>query len=500
MELILQSQSIKNAKSKTLVVGVFQSPDGKKPLSACKAKIGEDILNSLAKAEVFTGEKGKVYFVRSYDKDPSIVFIGLGKTSETDTECLRVTAANLEKKLEAESINEAAICVDSLLHKDVTKKFAVEALLQSFAEGLLLTQYSFDKYKEKPKTKKLKKVTFHTEKKSKKLNESLVTAEVLSDAVFIARDLSNEPSSTIYPQSLGKEAEKLAKKYGVKCRVMQKAELVKEKMGGILGVGQGSNNPPTFIIMEYKPKAMKKTAKKIAFVGKAVTFDTGGISLKPSPKMEEMKHDMSGGANAIAAILGAAKLGVKNHIFAYIPAAENMPGGKAICPSTILKSRSGKTIEVQNTDAEGRLILCDALDYAQEKKPDVIIDMATLTGAVVIALGNACSAIMGNNQTAVNRYLEIAEETGEKHWQLPLYKEYDDDMNSKIADVCNIGGDRGAGSQKAAVFLQRFIKEGQTWMHLDIAASAWNQRHLPYAPYGATGATVRTLIAFASKY
>jgi leucyl aminopeptidase len=280
--------------------------------------------------------------------------------------------------------------------------------------------------------------------------------------------------------------------------VLDVKAMQKEKMGGILGVGQGSVNPPCCIVLEYKPKNAKKT---VAFVGKAVTFDTGGISLKPGPGMEDMKHDMSGGADVLAATLLVAKRKIPVHLVCVIPSAENMPDGNAIVPSCILTARSGKTVEVHNTDAEGRLILMDALDYAQDWNPDVVVDVATLTGAVVMALSSVAAGLMGNDDKAIAKWKAAAAETEERYVELPIFPEYHDDMKSKIADLKNIGSDKGAGSQKAGAFLKEFIRKGNKWLHLDVAGTAWTSGKLAYDPsHGASGHTVRTLAQFAEIF
>ena len=372
--------------------------------------------------------------------------------------------------------------------------------VQGLAEGFALANYNFDQYKSKRVKPSLTQVCFYTSSGLAQIKRQIAEATFAAEAVFVARDLSNEPGNVMFPMSLAKRVEKLAKQNGLKFRLLEKQALKKEKMGGLLGVGQGSSNPPCMIILEYKPKKMKKSAKKIALVGKAITFDTGGISLKPGGKMDEMKHDMSGGANMIAATILASKMKCPNQISTYIVAAENMPGGSAIVPSTILTSRSGLTMEVLNTDAEGRLVLADGLDYAQDSNPDVVIDMATLTGAVLVALGNVCSAIMGNDPKTLARFKVAADRTQEKHWELPLYAEYSKDMKGKVGDLRNIGSDRTAGSSKAGAFLQEFIREKVKWIHIDCAGTAWDQRHLPYCSHGATGHGVRTLARFSCDY
>ncbi|MGZ3686471.1 MAG: M17 family metallopeptidase, partial [Bdellovibrionota bacterium] len=310
-------------------------------------------------------------------------------------------------------------------------------------------------------------------------------------------DLSNEPGSHLFPMELAKRAQAFAKEYGITAKVLDRKALEKEKMGALIGVGLGSTNEPCLIVLEYKPKKPAKKMKTIAFVGKAVTFDSGGISIKPGQGMEDMKHDMSGGADVIAAILLAARLKLEHHIVCVVPSAENMPDGGALIPSGVLTARSGKTIEVQNTDAEGRLILSDALDYAQDYSPDMIIDLATLTGAVVMALSHVAAGIMGNDDALLKRFKEAAAVTEERYVELPIFQEYIDDIKSKVADIKNIGGDRGAGSQKGGAFLKEFIRKGNKWLHVDIAGTAWSAGKVAYNPaHGATGHTVRTLVQF----
>ncbi len=496
MNIVVKTQHFGKADQNTLVIGVFTDKKKNAIISKALKPFTEEI-HALSKNKVFSGEKESTYFLRNFDGQ-NILFFGLGEAKSAETEVLRCAGAKVYTSLVAEKISDIAVSVDSFYTANGSKGAAFDAYVQAFAEGLLLSTYKFDKYKSDVKPSPELEVTFLQEDQTTPTKRAVDIAKACADAVFIARNLSNEPGSTIYPATLAKESERLAQKYDVRCKVLDVPAIKKEKMGGLIGVGQGSTHTPRFIILEYKPTKAKRDAKKVAFVGKAITFDSGGISLKPGASMDEMKHDMSGGANMIAAVLLAAKLKCPNPVSAYIAAAENMPSGTAIVPSAVLHTRSGKTIEVLNTDAEGRLVLSDALDYAQDAKPDYIIDAATLTGAVVVALGSICSAIMGNDQEMMDQYLSAAEKTGEKHWQLPLYKEYTDDMKgSKIADLRNIGSDRSAGSSKAGAFLQEFVKEGSSWMHIDCAGSAWNQRHLPYAGVGASGHGVRTLAEFA---
>jgi leucyl aminopeptidase len=490
--------SFDDAAERTHVFGVFQGDEKSGP--RCSRDEFEDLLGKLAADDVFKGKKGQVYFMRSIDDaSPNLLFVGLGKGEDISGETLRTAGANTAKRLDSEKVKEAALDLGSFLGKGM-KKFTADKVALGLAEGALFSQYDFDLYKTEKAKRSLATITFYPAERRQlgAVEKALDVATAENDALKIARDLSNEPGSHLYPEELGRRAQKLAKEYGVSCKVLDMKALEKEKMGGIIGVGQGSVNKPVLIVLEYKPKKPKKT---IALVGKAVTFDTGGISLKPGAGMEDMKHDMSGGADVIAATLLAAKLGSNNHIVCLVPAAENMPDGNAIVPSTILKARSGKTIEVQNTDAEGRLILADALDYAHEWKPDAIIDVATLTGAVVMALSHVAAGLMTNDQTLLAKFKAVAAETEERYVELPIFQEYIDDIKSKIADIKNMGGDKGAGSQKAGAFLKEFIRKDTKWIHLDIAGTAWSAGKIAYNPaHGATGHSVRTLAQFAMDF
>ena len=489
---ITAKANFENAAEKTQIFGVFYKKDDKGEHALCERDEFEDLLAKFSAEDVFKGKKGQVYFVRATDDaTPNLCFVGLGKVDEITGEILRTAGANLAKRLESEKVKQAALDLGSFHHKGM-KKIAPEKMICCIAEGILFSQYNFDVYKSEKSKPSLAEVVFYaSEKKQLALTQRAVDkATVENDVIVIARDLSNEPGSHLVPMELAKRAEKLAKDYGLSCKILDKKALEKEKMGALLGVGQGSINPPCMIVIEYKPKKSKKT---IALVGKAVTFDSGGISLKPGAGMEEMKHDMSGGADVIAATLLAAKMKCENHIVCVVACAENMPDGNAIVPSTILKTRNGKTIEVQNTDAEGRLILADALDYAQDFKPAAIVDVATLTGAVVMALSSVAAGIMGNDESFMSKFKKAAAETEERYVELPIFPEYIEDIKSKIADIKNMGGDKGAGSQKAGAFLKEFIKNDTKWVHVDIAGTAWNVK-TPYHPAsGATGHTVRTL-------
>jgi len=312
--------------------------------------------------------------------------------------------------------------------------------------------------------------------------------------VLATRDLMHHPSNTPTPTFLANAAQTMARKHKITCKVLEKKDMEKLKMGSLLGVARGSHEPPKFIVMEYKGGKAKD--KPVVIVGKGVTFDTGGISLKPGAGMDEMKFDMSGGAVTIGTLQAAASLKLKVNVVGLVPLTENMPGGSAIKPGDILTASNGKTIEVLNTDAEGRLILADALVYAQRYKPKALIDLATLTGAVIMALGHQAAAAVGTDSKLIQKLIASGDVTGERLWQLPLYEEFEKAIKSDIADLKNITSKGvGAGTITGAAFLKPFTGDFP-WVHLDIAGTAWTSNEKPYVPKGGSAYGVRLLIDY----
>ncbi|MBY0383517.1 leucyl aminopeptidase family protein, partial [bacterium] len=344
------------------------------------------------------------------------------------------------------------------------------------------------------------KVDIAVEKFSATLKKNLEMSECVAEAVNFARYLGDCPGNFMTPTQLGKEAEGLAKGTSLKVQVWDKKRIEKERMESFLGVSYGSDQEPKFICMEYKGGGAKQ--KPICFVGKGLTFDSGGISLKPGAGMEEMKFDMCGGAAVIATMGAIAKMKLKINAIAFVPATENMPGPSANKPGDIRKARNGKTIEVNNTDAEGRLILADALVYACEKKPALIADAATLTGAMMIALGNVHTGFYTRNEKLRKKVEACAESCGERVWAMPLVDDHVKDMKGYYADLTNLAPSRNAGSATAAAFLESFVDKDIPWAHFDIAGTAWNvSGRLPYiTTKGASGAIVRTFIEMAKNH
>jgi leucyl aminopeptidase len=316
--------------------------------------------------------------------------------------------------------------------------------------------------------------------------------------VNFTRDLANEPGAYMTPTNMSERARDIATEFGLTIDVLDEVRMEQEGMGSLLSVARGSDEPGKLIILKYTPaNAVEESAELLAFVGKGITFDSGGISLKPGENMELMKYDMTGGATVMGAMRAIAQLKPSIPVLGVIPCAENLPSGKATKPGDVVRAMTGKTIEVINTDAEGRLILADAIAYAKKLGATRIVDMATLTGAVSIALGDVNTAVLGTDQELVDEIIAAGKEAGEKFWQLPLDKEYSKQIKSDIADIKNVGG-RKAGTITAAAFLKEFA-DGVSWAHLDIAGTAWGDDAKPYRSKGPTGIAVRTLIKIVER-
>ncbi len=428
-----------------------------------------------------------------------VVLVGLGKRKEVSLDKLRQAAGTAAKAIRNLGAKSFAVLVQDLaaLLTAVPAAGRVREAAQALTEGALLGLYQF--------------TTYRTEKRDGASNAIRRTAVVVSDprtlaqaqqgvrqgqvigeATTFVRDLCNHPANVVTPTYIANEAKKIARERGMSVKVLDRPQMQRLGMGALLGVARGSHEPPKFIILEYR--GGPRGGRPVALVGKTVTFDSGGISLKPADNMEQMKADMTGGAAVLAAVRAAARLRLPVNIVALIPATENMPGGSATKPGDILTSLSGKTIEVINTDAEGRLILADGLTYANRYKPAAVVDIATLTGACVVALGNHAIGVLGNNERLIGELKAAGDQCGERAWQLPLWEEYYEQIKSDVADVKNTGG-RPGGTITAAAFLSKFVGDA-VWAHLDIASTDWSDRERAYIPKGATGVGTRLLIQF----
>ncbi|MBP7844537.1 MAG: leucyl aminopeptidase [Proteobacteria bacterium] len=449
----------------------------------------------------------------------NILVVGLGEKKHfTPQNALKLggSISELCRKYKLQNID---VFIDSLNHAptsikspDSPKDFAGRAPLsglmsaeehcEKLALGILLGSYTFDNYKSKEKDDD-KILQYSLVSKILEAKTGMATIEralTLNHGVSITRDLQTLPSNDLYPSLLAQEAQKVAKTCGLNVVVFDEKKLKSENMNGILAVGQGSSNPPRFVQMEYN--LSKKNLPLVIFVGKGITFDTGGTSLKPAPGMEEMKMDMSGAASVIGAMYCIAKLKAPIRAMGFIASAENRISHTSINPGDIYKAHNGKTVEVINTDAEGRLVLGDALSFAKQYNPSCVVDIATLTGAVGIALGSPASGIMGNNHAYTRAYQTASDKAGEKTWELPLYEEYAEDMKSTIADYRNIGSGREAGASKGGIFLNFFVEDAYPWIHLDVASTADTPKGQgPHCPaHVGTGVPVRGLVEFAMNY
>ena len=419
-----------------------------------------------------------------------VLLVGLGEKSQPrELEHLRqasASAATTARKLGAASLAVLPPAISA----------TASELAQAITEGALLGLYTLKKYKtadDEASQNALEHLTLLATSASaqKELQRGAERGQVIAEAVSLARDLGNSPGNDINPSYLAATAQTLAETTSLGCRLLDPAEMKELNMGCLLGVAQGSAQPPAFIILEHTPRGA--SGAPIVLVGKGLTFDSGGISIKPAGGMEDMKMDMSGGAAVLGTMQALARLNYPRRVVGLVPASENLPSGTAVKPGDILRAMSGKTVEVINTDAEGRLILADALAYAVEKyKPACIIDLATLTGAVVVALGSQATGMMGTDDDMMTRLREAGERCAERVWQLPLFDEYSKQIKSDFADIKNTGG-REAGSIIGGAFLKEFV--GDTpWVHLDIAGMAWTREGKPYVPKGSTGWGIRLLL------
>lgn len=368
------------------------------------------------------------------------------------------------------------------------------------AQGVVTSQFELDKYRTSDKTaKSVAKVIVCIEGASaSELRNGLERGAVIGESMNFARDLANEPPNVLTPTEMALRAKSMARQVGLKCEILDEAKMAKLGMGSLLSVSKGSEQPAKMIVLRYEPKGKKKKGDLLALVGKGITFDTGGISLKPGDGMDAMKYDMSGGATVIGTMRAIGLLKPSVPVLGIIAAVENMPDGKATRPSDVVSAMNGKTIEILNTDAEGRLILADAVAYAETQGATKIVDMATLTGAVIIALGDVNTAVLGNDQGLVDDVIEAGEEAGEKFWQLPIGAEYSKMIKSDIADIKNIGPARKAGTIIGAVFIQEFVEKAK-WAHLDIAGTAWCDSERAHQAKGPTGIAIRTLVKLVEK-
>ncbi|MCD6526300.1 MAG: leucyl aminopeptidase [Desulfuromonas sp.] len=423
------------------------------------------------------------------DLAPRLLVVGLGAAAKLSAEVYRQAAALAVSSLRQKKLTRWLIDCDTFCSDDVA------ALADALADGVLLEAYRFDHYKKEDNgnNKAMQCVLGAIDESVlAEVEQRIAQRRIISEGVWLCRNLVNEPGNVKTPVYLAEQAWALAELYGLTCTLLGPEELQRQGFGALLAVAKGSICEPRLIVLDYQ--GASEDVPPIALVGKGVTFDSGGISLKPGEGMDQMKMDMAGGAAVLATLAVAAQLKLPLNIVGVVPAVENMPSDRATRPGDIVTSLSGKTIEILNTDAEGRLILADALTWVARRKPQLVVDLATLTGACIIALGHQSSAVLGNDEALIADLRRSGDQVGERVWPLPLFDEYSEQIKSEVADVKNIGG-RPAGTITAAAFLQKFV-EDLPWAHLDIAGTAWQDKGKPGQPNGGTGVGVRLLIDF----
>jgi leucyl aminopeptidase len=424
-------------------------------------------------------------------KAKRLLVVGAGKASKFTSAELRAAAGAAIRILKGKSVRDIAFALDP----DAGTAENVAAAV----EGAILGHYEPDKYKtDKKDYTPVNSFAVVAAKQSESLEGALRKAQIVAEAQNFTRYLVNEPSNRLTPAILADRARAMAEEYGLGCDVLGQNQMRQLGMGALLGVAQGSAEPPTLIVLRYSPPAKVSGDVVLGLIGKGVTFDTGGISIKPAEGMEKMKYDMAGGAAVIGAMRAIAQLKPAIPVTGLIPAVENMPGGKAQRPGDIVTTLSGKTVEVLNTDAEGRLILADAIAYARQLGCTHLVDAATLTGAIVVALGYVNVGVFGNEEDLKARVLAAAKSAGEKMWPMPLDDDYKEQLKSVIADIPNIGS-RWGGAITAAMFLKEFV-DTVPWVHLDIAGTAWLEEAKPYMAKGPSGMPVRTFVELAASW
>ncbi|PJK28857.1 leucyl aminopeptidase [Minwuia thermotolerans] len=475
-----------------VVVGVAK--DGKlTPAAKALDEKTEGAIRQVLRASRFTGASGQSQTIAAPrgTRLDLIVLLGLGETKSLSSHDLELIGGRAFKAVANCGAKQAKVIIDAedLAAKSKLTKGAAQAHI---AMGARLASYRFDHYHTKLKDEdkpSLEQLAIGA-RGAAAARDAFAALDKVVDGVFLTRDLVSEPANILYPATLADRCQELTK-LGVKVEVLGEAQMKKLGMGALVGVGQGSEKESRLVVMQWNGGA--KNDKPIAFVGKGVTFDTGGISIKPAAGMEDMKWDMGGSAAVIGAMAALAGRQAKANVIGVVGLVENMPDGNAQRPGDVVTSMSGQTIEVLNTDAEGRLVLCDALWYTQDRfKPEFMINLATLTGAVIISLGDEYAGLFSNNDRLATRLMEAGEAVDEKLWRFPLHKNYDKKLKSDIADMRNIGNARGAGSITAAQFLQRFVND-VPWAHLDIAGVTWSSSARPTTPKGGTGFGVRVL-------
>ena len=481
-------------KTDTLVLFLADSLAASLPPGSPHKMLLQRMIREIHQSKEFRSKEAETAVLHTWGNLPwkQIVLVSLGKASELSRLKFFRAGAAVSRRAGKAAFSSLAIWLPVQTSKELTSAMQAQAII----EGIRIGAYDFQRFKTVRDTQppRLKEVVLAVDRREKRAVEQAVQkAERIADAVNYAREIANLPGNMVDPQKLAEEARALGRTHGLRVTIWDPARLRKEKFGGILAVGNGSEREPRFIRIDYSPRSTAgRSRAPLVLVGKAITFDSGGISIKPSEKMDEMKFDKCGGVTVLGAMRAIASLRLPVPVTGLIAAAENMPSATSYRPGDIVTTYSGTTIEVLNTDAEGRIVLGDALGYACDLKPEAIVDFATLTGACVVALGSFAAGLFCNNARLSERLSTAAEATGERVWPFPLWQEYHDKIKSQVADIKNTGGREG-GAITAAAFLQKFVGD-IPWAHLDIAGTAWTTEEKPYLARGGTAYGVRLLI------
>ena len=496
MQITLVTQPFAAIETDALVSYVFEETDLVQGRIAEIDRAAGGLLRKLAKSGELTGKMLEFTLVHAPAglKAARLLLVGVGKREPYSIAALRKVAGAALRHLKARSVKNFAFLV--------REGHAAEESVQAIAEGVLAGNFETDKYKtDKKNDKNIETVLLAgcSDAERAAAEKGLSKGRIIAEAQNFTRDLVNEPSNKLTPRILAEKAEAMAKGAGLSVEILDEKKIADLKMGALLSVAQGGPEPPRVIVVTYTPANLKPGAPVIGLVGKAITFDTGGISIKPADGMEKMKYDMAGGATMLGVMRALAALKPNVKVICVVPSSENMPGGKAQKPGDIQTAMSGKTIEVLNTDAEGRLVLADGVHYAKQLGATYLVDAATLTGAIVVALANVNVGVFGSDQPFTDRLLASSKAVGEKMWQMPIDDDYREFIKGTVADIQNIGSGKGGGAIAGAMFIKEFT--GDTpWIHLDIAGTAWNDDAKPWLAKGPTGVALRTLIHLVLSY
>jgi leucyl aminopeptidase len=495
MQITLETKSFAALETEALVTYVFDETDPLQGRAGELDKLTGGVLSRLAKSGEVSGKTLEFTLLHAPAgmKAERLLVVGAGKREQWNPATLRKVAGAALRYLKTRSVHKVVFVV--------REGDATEETAQAVTEAAIVSDFETDKYKSEKKNDKFIEnftIAGYSDGEKAAGEKGITRGKIVGEAQNFTRDLVNEPSNKLTPKILAEKAEAMAKAAGLAVEVLDEKRIAELKMGALLSVAQGSVEPPRMIVITYTPANAKPGAPVVGLVGKAVTFDTGGISIKPANGMEKMKYDMAGGATMLGIMKAIARLKPGVKVICVVPATENMPGGKAQKPGDIQTAMSGKTIEVLNTDAEGRLILADGVHYAKQLGATHLVDAATLTGAIVVALANVNVGVFGSDQAWTDKLLASAKAAGEKMWQMPMDDEYREFIKGSFADIQNIGSGKGGGSITGAWFIREFA--GDTpWIHLDIAGTAWNDDAKPWLAKGPTGVALRTLVNLVEK-